>query len=111
MFPNIEFSKHSKDDVSFVKEADVGPDDGVPFWIPFKRICNGEVHISPGNMLQLVVVTGPLLIELLTNVGSKGDDADKVPWRSGDLIDLAFINSAASALDIFSCFFHLVRRF
>ena len=34
-----------------------------------------------------------------------------VPRRSGDLIVLAFISSAASALEIFSCFFHLVRRF
>ena len=32
-------------------------------------------------------------------------------WLLVWLVFLAFINSAASALDMFSCFFHLVRRF
>ena len=39
------------------------------------------------------------------------NDEVVVPRRSGDLMVLAFISSAASALEIFSCFFHLVRRF
>ncbi len=39
------------------------------------------------------------------------NDEVVVPRRSGDLIVLAFISSAASALEMFSCFFHLVRRF
>jgi hypothetical protein len=79
MFSNIEFSKPSKDDASFCSKSEIGPDDGMPFWSAFKRTCIGEVHISLGNMLQVVFVTGPLPMELLVNVGNKGDEDDNVP--------------------------------
>ena len=79
MFSNIELSKPSKDEASFGSKVKVGPDDGMPFWSAFKRTCIGEVHISLGNMLQVVFVTGPLPMELLVNVGNRGDDDDNVP--------------------------------
>lgn len=79
MFSNIELSKPSKDEVSFDSNVEVVPDDDMPFWRAFKRTCIGEVHISLGNILPFVFDTGPLLIELLPNVGNKGDDPDNVP--------------------------------
>ena len=79
MFSNIELSKPSKDEASFGGMDDVGPDDVIPFWRAFKRTCMGEVHISLGNMLQVVLVTGTLPIELLVNVCKRGDDEDNVP--------------------------------
>ena len=70
----------------------------------------GEVHISLPKMPPFVFVMCPLVIELFVKDGMKFDTGI-VPWRSGDLMDLAFMSSAASAFDIFSCFFHLVLRF
>ena len=68
--------------------------------------------MSLAIILQFVFEICPLL-PILIEFGTLGSnvDADTVVGRSGDLIVLAFISSAASALEMFSCFFHLVRRF
>ena len=105
-FSNIELSKPSNDDISFDGNVADAPD--IPFWMLFKHTGMGEVHMSLAMVLEDEFLIDPLFIEFVRE-GNKVD-ADIVTC-SGDLTDFAFINSAASALEMFSCFFHFVRRF
>ena len=105
MFSNIERSKSSADGGGSFEQRALPH---IPCPISFTETLIGDVHISLASAVEDVFVTDLLLIEM-DEEASKGE-GDKVEGSKG-FPDFAFISSAASALEMFSCFFHFVRRF
>ena len=114
VFPYKElFSETASDGASF-RGKDKWGAPSIPFWILYTFICI-EGDVQEDNVSRTIVLQ-PLAFPAGTSFIADEfilvrNDEVVVPRRSGDLIVLAFISSAASALEIFSCFFHLVRRF